>query len=260
MTYEELAFKIGRLNKHGVGHAHGMGDVLSKVGYLLKGIEVGWGEPIPHIQCLVVQKTGPGTGLPDDGIKEFWLEYPKLSHLEKEVKCQAEKLRVAEYGSRWNNVLRFLRISEVRPEPKLGRVFGASGESPAHKALKDFVKSNPRFVGVDAGAISISEYALPSLDTIDVLFKTRACWTAVEVKSVVSDGVSGDYERGIYQVVKYAAILNAMRMDRRFEVPEIVSAILVLECSLPAGLSSLASDLGVKVFENVKPTKGVPNS
>ena len=77
ITYQTLATSIGRLNKHGLGHAHGMGGVLGRMGHLLQGVEDEWGEPIPHLQSLVVQKTGEFRGLPDEGIREFWPDYPK---------------------------------------------------------------------------------------------------------------------------------------------------------------------------------------
>ena len=69
ITYQELAGRIDRLNKHGIGHGHGMGDVLGKMGHLLQDLSGEWGESIPHIQSLVVQKTGGLKGLPDDGIQ-----------------------------------------------------------------------------------------------------------------------------------------------------------------------------------------------
>jgi len=254
ITYQDLAFRIRRVTKHGVGHAHGMGGVLGRMGHLLRNIEVGWRERIPHIQCLAIQKTGPNKDLPDDGIKEFWEDYPGLSRLEKEHKVQAERELVAQFGSRWNTVLQQLSLPEVRPKiatPTQRGGFG--GESPAHKALKEFVKLNPNLVGVDVGAQVFTEYALPSLDTIDVLFKTPMCWTAVEVKSAVSDGVLGDYERGVYQVVKYEAILRAMQQDARYLMPRTIKVTLVLEKSLPSFLKSIASNLHVEVLDNVKP-------
>lgn len=258
ITYEELATRIGRLNKHAVPWARGMGSVvLKKMGHLLKGVSVGWGEPIPDIQCLAVLKNGPNKGLPDDGIKEFWPEYPKLTRSEKEIHVEAQRKRVMEFGSRWNMVLRYLNLPEIRPESVFGRVFGAGGESPAHKALKEFVKSHPGLFGVDASAEALTEYALPSLDTVDVLFKTPACWTAVEVKSSVSDGVSGDYERGLYQTVKYSAILEAMKRDSRFLTPPTTNVVLVLQSKLPANLRTLKSALQVRLFENVEPQQHI---
>ncbi len=253
ITYEELAFKIGRINKHGVGHAHGMGGILGKMGHLLCNLEVGWKERIPHIQCLVVKKTGSNKGLPDDGISEFWKDYPNLTMVEKEHKTQAEREFIAQFGSRWNSVLRALNIPEIQVLDTVPRrKFGYGGESPAHKALKEFVKQNPSLVGISSDANVFIEYAFPSLDTVDVLFKTPTCWTAVEVKSAVSDGVLGDYERGIYQAVKYTAILRAMQQDTKYKVPEEIRVFLVLEKSLPVSLKQIANRLHVEVVENVK--------
>jgi hypothetical protein len=224
------------------------------MGRLLRSAEVGWGERIPYIQCLAVQKTGPNKGLPDDGIKEFWEDYPRLTRIEKEHKNQAERELVAQFGSRWNAVLQQLDLPEVQPESTVAaRRRGATGESPAHKALKEFVKLNPNLVGVEAGAQVFTEYALPSLDTVDVLFKAPMCWTGVEVKSAVSEGMVGDYERGIYQTVKYEAILRAMQQDFRYATPQAIQVFLVLEKSLPSFLKSVASNLHVAVLENVKP-------
>lgn len=54
LFYSQLAERIGRLNKHGQGHGHGMGNVLGRMGRLLNDVEGEWGEGIPHIQSLVV--------------------------------------------------------------------------------------------------------------------------------------------------------------------------------------------------------------
>src|ERR1043166_5348891 len=99
LSYEDLAFRIGRLNKHGRGHGHGLGQVLGIMGHLLQGIEGEWGERIPHIQSLVVNKTGPLRGLPDEGIKEFWPEYPRLSRAEKQNKVRTEHQRIVTFRS-----------------------------------------------------------------------------------------------------------------------------------------------------------------
>lgn len=256
ISYQDLAVRIGRLDKHDRGHAHGMGGtVLKKMGHLLKGLEVGWGERIPHIQCLVGDKNDPKC-LPDDGIREFWPEYDKLTPAEREVRVNLEKERVAQYGSRWNNVLDYLKLANVWLPPNPQRVFGSGGESPAHKALKEYVRDHPSLLRVDGGAETFTEFALPSLDAIDVMFKEHDQWTGVEVKSALSDGVAGDYERGIYQTVKYKAILNAMRSDRRYGVPQSVRVFLVLESSLPPALKAVAAALEIKFVENVKPSDG----
>ena len=116
ITYKDLAARIGRLTKHGEGHARGMGDVLSKMGSMLKDLEGEWGEPIPHIQSLVVLKTGELKGLPDLGIEEFWKDYPEMSLAEKRNRTRIEHRRIADFGSRWNDVLDRLGLDKEYQE------------------------------------------------------------------------------------------------------------------------------------------------
>jgi hypothetical protein len=253
ITYEELARRIGFFDKHGQPQPR-LGKVLGRMGHMLETIEASFPEGIPHIQALVVVKSGQNRGIPDDGIKEFWDGYDRLSRAEKENKAVTEWQHIGDFGSRWNTVLRELHLPLVpAPVPAVPQCRGRGGESPAHKALKAYIKANPQMVGVEAGADAFEEYALPSLDTLDVLFKAPTCWTAVEVKSSVSDGVPGDYERGLYQLVKYTALLKAMRGDARYAVPGAIRVILVLESSLPAALSALKARLEATVIERVRP-------
>lgn len=86
------------------------------------------------------------------------------------------------------------------------------GESEAHLALKHFVRDHPELVGAQAGWDAKVEYALRSSDELDVIFISDQTWIGVEVKSRVSDGNLADYERGIYQVVKYRALLEAQAL------------------------------------------------
>jgi hypothetical protein len=186
ITYEDLAREIEFFDKHGEPQPR-LGKALGKMGHLLDDIDLGWPERIPHIQALVVLKRGKNKGLPDDGIKEFWKGYDRLSRVEKEHKAHAEWKEIADFGSRWNAVLEKLGLPPIQGTATLVRRFGGGGESPAHKALKQYVERNPGIVGVSGGAEVFPEYALPSLDKIDVLFKSPNLWTAVEVKSSVSD-------------------------------------------------------------------------
>ena len=258
ITYQDLARRIGFFNKNNDPHCR-LGASLGKMGHLLERVDLGWNEEIPHLQALVINKK---TRIPDDGINEFWKGYENLPRAEKENKARTEWQLIADFGSRWTAVLDHLGLVEAPVVPVVpampARGFGCGGESPAHKALKEFVKSNPHLVGVDALAKSFTEYALPSLDTLDVLFKTRACWTAVEVKSALSDGVPGDYERGLYQIVKYSAMLQAMRRDPKYSVPEEIRVVLVLEHALPPALAVLKTRLQITVIERVKPAPKQP--
>ncbi len=205
LTYQELAFRIGRLTKHGEGHAHGMGDVLLVMGRLLKELEGNWGEAIPHIQSLVIKKTGKNRGLPEDGIKEFWQDYPLLTRSEKENRVRLEYQKILAFGSRWADILDKLQIQPVTIT--VNRLwFGEGSESEEHKALKRYVRDHPEIVGATTDWESIEEYSLPSLDEIDVLFRNDAACIAVEVKSTICDAFPIEYERGLYQTIKYRAL------------------------------------------------------
>lgn len=69
----------------------------------------------------------------------------------------------------------------------------------------------------------------------------------------MSDRAPGDYERGIYQVVKYRALLEAQaRVDHPDDPPE-VRVVLVLESTLPAMYKTLAATLGIRFLEQVSP-------
>jgi hypothetical protein len=247
LYYSELAQKIGRLNTAGKGWGHGMGDVLSIMGQLLKNAKGVWGESIPQIDSLVVNKNGPLKGLPDDGIKEFWPDYPKLTKTEKLNRTRTEHRRIVEFGSRWSDVLRHLGFSEtniVKEETNLSlAAVRGCGESEDHRRLKKFIRDNPEIVGASRDWKSILEYALPSFDLIDVVFKSADSLIAVEVKSTISDGFVWDYERGLFQTVKYHALLSAMAHSGRYDVPPRIKTILVLESRLPGELRGLAAVL-----------------
>jgi hypothetical protein len=257
LTYQELAFRIGRINKHDKGHANGMGKVLEKMGNLLRGVADDWGKAVPHIQSLVVAGYGSGKGLPSDGIKEFWPGYPELTKKEKENRSRLSYREIREFGSRWNWVLERLGLPQVTNgdsksvETSRGR--GEGGESSAHLALKDHIARNPQLVGASEDDEVFQEYPLPSLDVIDVLFRGLSQWIAVEVKSRISDNLVSDYERGLYQCVKYRALIEAMRKDSRYRVPDQITVILLIETSLPAEYRNLYRKLGVSVIENVTP-------
>ncbi len=258
ITYQTLATWIERTNKHGVGHAHGMGDVLGKMGHLLQGIEDEWGEPVPHIQSLVVQKTGSDKGLPDEGIREFWPDYPKMSRAEKRNRVSVEHKRIVDFGSRWNDVLDKLGLPEVTEEQLPRRFpYGRGGESIEHKAFKQYIHDHPELVGAGSNFQRFQEYSLPSNDTIDVLFKSRDGCIAVEVKSSRSDLFPDDYVRGLYQSIKYGALLRAMAQAGSYSIPSEIKSLLVLESSLPDQFRGLARILGVIVIENARAAKPI---
>ena len=147
------------------------------------------GRAIPHIQSLAVLKTGTNAGLPDDGIKEFWPDYPNMSQAEKRRRVKTEYSRIVDFGSRWNDVLERLQLSPILLETVLAGLHGVggSGESPQHAALKQFVHDHPEIVGASEQSDRFMEYPLPTQDEVDVVFKTTNECVAVEVKARVSE-------------------------------------------------------------------------
>jgi hypothetical protein len=255
LSYEDLTRRIGHLSAQGKPVAISMGDILSIAGHLLEGVGDSWGSTVPHLTALVVAKQGrPDAGLPSAGMKEFWPGYPGWTTAEKERKALAEWDRIADFSSRWNDVLRALDLPEVKSavqEPHA--CIGRGGESPEHHALKTYVSQHPECVGASVDARTDIEYALPSGDEIDVFFRSADEWIAVEVKAAISDRLLREYERGLYQTIKYGAVLAAMlRAEPQHPTPRIRS-VLVLQSRLPREHWAIRDALNVIVLEQIGP-------
>ena len=125
---------------------------------------------------------------------------------------------------------------------------GWRGEGAEHRALKNAVAQNPGWVGLRKGlSPGKTEAPLYSGDSLDVLFEDSRQRTAVEVKG--RSASRRDIVRGLFQCVKYEAVLGAeARVSGRSLDCE---ALLALGGVLPKDLVALRHTLGVKVFENV---------
>jgi hypothetical protein len=228
---------------------------LGSIGKSLKELSELWGEEIPQIQCLVVNRS---TGLPGEGIAPFIGDakrFAMLNAMQKRARIGAILERIFTYD-KWESVLDAL---ELRPTHISGSVKklvreasstkrGARGEGELHKKLKEYVKNHPESIGVKLkGLKSEIERGLPSGDSIDVFFENKTHWIGVEVKSEISD--VADILRGLYQCVKYQAVmescLSVLNSRRDAKV------ILALGSGLPISLVSLRNTLGIEVVENV---------
>jgi hypothetical protein len=94
-----------------------------------------------------------------------------------------------------------------------------------------------------------TEVPLPSGDILDVFFRHGQDNIAVEVKSALSG--DADIVRGMYQCVKYRAVLEAQQAADG--LPQSARAILVLEAKLPEQFLALKNILGVELVDEVKP-------
>lgn len=119
------------------------------------------------------------------------------------------------------------------------------GESENHKILKSYVCNNPDFIGLSADFVSRrTEKSLDSGDEVDVYFEYSKSLFAIEIKSRRSN--ASDVVRGIFQCVKYRAVLRAQE-SVSMKLRQ-VGAWLVYEGRLTKTHKSIAKRLGVKII------------
>lgn len=246
--YEALANELGMPNPRNLNW------VLGSVGVTLQelGRKPGWNRSIPHIQSLVINQRDR---LPGSGFEGFLADrvkfYQGFSSAEKRAYLDGYWRDIFAYP-RWNEVLNACGLAplttdatDIIDKAKTGRS-GGGGEGPEHLALKEFVRDNPSVVGLPTsfprGAV---EAPLPSGDKLDVLFHARSRMLAVEVKSRISNTV--DLTRGLFQCVKYQAVMKAERGFKNGIYS--IDAVLVVGREFPDSLKPLQNSLGVEVIE-----------
>ena len=245
MASEKISY--GNLGRELDLHPRVLRHSLDCIGKTLLELGERWQEDIPPIQGLVVNQS---TGMPGDSVN--FLYGQKIDPRQKEAIVEAILGKVFSYP-KWYDVLEELGLSRVEPlnpdfeQPTDRR--GGTAESEAHKRLKDYIARHPRSVGLYKSlAPGETEYRLPSGDIPDVLFQNTRRRIAVEVKSHISK--EADLRRGLFQCVKYRAILRACRSleGGTYEA----DALLAVEGSLPKELIPVRNTLGIKVIENVR--------
>lgn len=248
--YSDLAEELGMPNPRNLNY------VLGSIGQSLELLSKVWKVKVPPIQCLVVNKS---TGLPGEGIGWFLVKKEEFSTLplrQKRAIVEAELQHVFSYP-RWQEVLQALELEPATSDftPFVNKASGGfgGGESDEHKALKEYVAQNPKVLGLGANApVGTTEYLLPSGDCLDVSFSGKKIWVAAEVKSSVS--AEGDIVRGLFQCVKYRAVMEAVLLTE--SRPPNARALLVLESKFPQSLIPLRNMLGVEVVESISPRNG----
>jgi len=260
MTYERLADRLGRLNRHGNAWAHGLGHTLGLVTRLIEAATEDWpeAEKPPYLTTIVVLKSGVDAGLPDAGIKDRWPRFNELTDEEKRARVRDEYRRILVYGERWLEVLDsagLLPLPDSEPSEgdergdTDGRGGWGGGESPEHLALKQYTLAHPELFDAPTAFAQV-EYPLLSGDVIDVFFRGLDAWTGVEVKSLRSG--DDDLERGIFQVVKYRAVLKA-QAEIYSDKPPKITVMLAVQRPLPRALQQVAARLDVPWVEVTLP-------
>jgi len=245
ITYGDLAEELGMSNPRTLNFP------LGTIGNALLALSDEWGVEIPPLQALVMNR---GTRLPGSGIEYATpdaKEFKEASTKRRREIVNFMLSKVYSFGL-WNDVLRYFKLAPsntpavthpVRPMPDW-----EGGESPDHLALKRFVAANPQVVGLPRSCpLGEMEFLFGSADAVDVLFRNQQEWVGVEVKSVRSG--EADVARGLFQCVKYQALIEATQMVA--QIPIRGWALLALGGKLPPALVPLRNTLGVKVIENV---------
>lgn len=206
-TYDELIKILGYERFSGIGYPLGkIQDVIDK----LKSVS---DEKIPTLNTLV--KKTPG-GLPSYGFEYVEKQYANCDQLEKREMVALCDNRACSY-KKWDWVLQELELAPYKPfsDEELQKMsvpsnYHGGGEGLEHKKLKEYICNHPEVVGIKEDCKGISEETLYSGDRLDVLFKLKnGDRIALEVKP--SSSKDEDIFRGIYQCVKYQAVMEAMR-------------------------------------------------
>jgi len=245
--YSALAEELGMPNPRNLNY------VLGSIGHTMGRLSKQRKEKVPPIQCLVINKA---TEIPGEGIGWFLIskkDFGKLPLRRRREIVQAELQHVYAYPH-WDEVLAQLglRPADMDFTEEIAKASGrfGGGESNEHKLLKEFVAKNPSAVGLPKSmSPGQTELRLPSGDCLDVSFRSRKSWIAVEIKSRISD--QADLVRGIFQCVKYQAILDAVLLSESKALDARV--LLVIENKLPASLQPLCNLLGVDVIDGIAP-------
>ncbi|MCH8328711.1 MAG: hypothetical protein IID15_09370, partial [Candidatus Marinimicrobia bacterium] len=244
ITYGDVAKRVDYPKPY-TGNNFGklIGETLGVMGHMFDG-KIIRGELVPMMQALVVAKS---TKLPGKGLKEFYPGYETLT--------TDKKRKIFKFGDNW--LLLADDLSIVLDEPQRGKrvspknlrnPYGSEG-SPEHRSLRDYIADHPEAIGLPPPIKSHTEYPLKSGDSIDVALEYKDRIIGIEVKSRRSG--DDDLERGLYQCIKYGAVLKAEEMTSK--TSRGTECQLVLEGGLTTSLKRVGKKLNVTVHESISP-------
>lgn len=242
ITYTDLAAELEMPNPRNLNYVLGaIGNSLSKLN-----------KEIPVINAIVIKKD---TGLPGKGIEGFLKNKKHYDSSSKTKKKKSIQIIVDEIFvfKEWDAILKELNldplanISYVESNIK-GSKYSPIAESESHKNLKQLISEKPQVLGLSPKYKKVEiEFSFPTQDEVDVLVSYDTKVVGVEVKSTISD--ENDIKRGLFQCVKYQALLEANQMLK--QKPLSVDTILALEDEFPKNLLHIKNTLGIKIIDNI---------
>jgi hypothetical protein len=245
IVYGDLAKEVGLPN------ARNLNFPLGCIGKALILLGERTGEKIPPIQSIVIKK---GKELPSEGF-DWFINLSDRDKMSRErLDRLIEKINESVYDwPKWDWVLLEFGLPPLTIDLKINPdelvKYGSGGESARHRTFKEWIAAHPEAVGLKRkeGSGKMEEPLL-SGDRVDVMFVRDGVKIAVEVKSIISPW--DDIVRGIYQCVKYKAVLEAQQTVK--EGRRNCRAILALEGPLPADLAIVKNLLAVEVVGNIQ--------
>ncbi len=125
-----------------------------------------------------------------------------------------------------------------------GISYTRKGEGPNHKALRLWIRDNPGRVRRGyADFDTDTEVVLDSADKVDVVYYGSMSTVVIEVKSI--DSNDADLRRGVFQCIKYRAVMEAMDMGSKMQVVPV----LVTQKPIPGDLAYLVRRHGIWHFK-----------
>ena len=266
ITYTDLADELEMLSRRDSDYNlwGKWGNILWEIGNALKKLEKILRRSIPLINVIIIRKDDL---LPGKDIDIFLTDRDQFKNCsnKKEKRLLQDKYLQELYNFQdWDKVLLTLGLTPIEQKniiPKFKpkkKSHGKGGESAEHKAFKEYISLNPQVLGE---GIKKKPFYLPKIehqfrtfDKVDVLFKVGKRWIGVEAKAIHSD--TEDILRGLFQCVKYKALLKAEQMEQmvieiKTDITDI-KVVLAVEGDFPKELIAIKNTLGIKVVDNIK--------
>jgi len=254
ITYGDLAGELHREFGHLPKARKTLyGPPVGAIGVAIRELSDRWGDRIPPINTIVVRAS---TGFPGVGADEiahyFFEDNGRGMKKNRDAYLLAAMDAVYNYGNQWDRVAEALGAPGL--EPATGVIdqgepialpdlpTGHKPESDEHMAIKAWICDRPKWLAAFGrfGA-GVDERYISSGDRLDAYFDSEKKRLAVEVKT--SKASDAELMRGVYQCVKYRAVLRAEELALR-RVPN-GDAVLVCTRSPSRKTAALIKRLNV---------------
>lgn len=240
LTYSDLAQELHDIYGHAIKSRKELyGTVAGGVAQAIQWLSEQWNEPIPPLHAIVINKHTKHPGEGAITISPAYFAGKKLDTEDERRAHLREAMQDVFTYPDWDRVARALGSTllvpsagargendpeRVIPLPSIQQ--GGGSESEEHQALKKWIAAHPEELA-DYGSFPVgsNEKLLSSGDRLDVYFDKGTHRLGVEVKT--SKCSEDELQRGVYQVVKYRAVLRAEQKAIR----HVPSAEALLVCT-----------------------------